>query len=285
MANQGLAFSDAGGGNRGYNGLWIGNVTTPFGGGSSPSSSSLLHDAFYAAQKDDVLPTVVNVAAGVPILSGSLLDEDGVSTPQGVVVTITKPDGTVLNTSSSVYTDDLMIHLDAENNLSAFMIKNPAVGNWTVTTQIPDGSEPNFQLFISTMPTGTNDEVDMQATLQSAFQEKFTAEQLDGFVEKFGLLTWRCFWCQVGVWALAIIIVIAVTALGTLISIESGAVVSLGLFLTVSAARALLLIRSIIALVTMGVNKIITSICGWSGACSAAELGLEAENLSPQGGY
>ncbi len=281
MPNTGLAFNDSAGGNRGYNGLWIGNVSSPFGASGQPS---LLREAFFTAQKDDVIPTVVNVAAGVPFLNGSLLDADGTSVPPGVIVTITKPDGTVLNTSTSVYTDDLMIHLDADGYLSSFLIKNPMAGNWTVATQIPSGSEPNFQLFVATMPTGTNDQGDIEATIQSAFQARFTDEQLDGFVEKFGFSSWSCFWCTVGVWTLAVAIVLVVTALGAYITVQSGAVVALAGFAGVSVSAALLFIRSIIALVTMGVNKIVTSICGWTGACSNS---LDFATPTPvlQGGY
>ncbi len=267
MANQGLAFNDSTGGNRGYNGLWIGNVSSPIGASGQPS---LFREAFFAAAKDEVLPTVVNVTAGVPILSGSLLDEDGLSVPPGVVVTITKPDGTILNTKSSVYTDDLMIHIDPDGNLSSFVVKNPMVGNWTIATDIPDGSEPNFQLFVSTMPTGTNDKTDIETALQSAFQPKFTGEQLDSFVAKYELVSWGCFWCQLGVWTLAIAIVVIVTIVGAAITVQSGAVVALAAFAGVSAAAALIFVRTIIALVVMGVNKIVTSICGWTGACSSA---------------
>lgn len=283
MPNQGLAFNDSGAGNRGYNGLWIGNVSAPFDNGTD--SPSLLREAFYAAQKDEVLPTIVTVASGVPVLSGSLLDEDGVSTPPGVVVTITKPDGTQLNTSSSVYTDDLMIHLDAEGNLSAFMIKNPAPGNWTVSIQVPDGSEPNFQLIVSTLPTGTSDENDMQTTLQSAFQERFTDEQLDGFVTKFALGSRSCFWCKVGAWSIAIAISVILLVVTVAISAETGAIVALAAYVGITAARALLLARVLINVVGKGIGAMVTQICGYMNIC--AKIGTEAELAEPlpQGGY
>jgi hypothetical protein len=282
MANTGLAFNDSAGGNRGYNGLWIGNVTTPFGTTGTPS---LLREAFFAATKDAVLPTIVTVAAGVPILTGSLLDHDGVSTPPGVVVTVKKPDGTLLDTSQPVYTDDLMIHIDAVGNLASFMIKNPAVGNWTITTTIPDGPEPSYQLFVSTMPTGTDDQVDMETTLQTAFQNRFTAEQLDGFVEKFGLVGWGCFWCQVGVWAVAIALVILGVFLAGQLTVTTTIVTALAAFANVAATTAMAFIKTIMALITMGVNKIITSICGWTGACGNAMDASGTDGMIPQGGY
>lgn len=284
MANQGLSFSDAGGGNRGYNGLWIGNVTAPFGDGSS-LSSSLLRDAFYAAQKDDVLPTVVNVAAGVPILSGSLLDEDGVSAPPGIVVTVTQPNGTALDTSRSVYTDDLMIHLDAENNLSSFMIKNPAEGNWTVSIQISDGSEPTFQLIVSTTPTGTGDETEMEQTLESAFQGRFTDEQLDSFVEKHALGTRSCFWCKVAVWTIAVALTVILLAVTFVLSAESGVVVALALYAGVSAPVALTFIRTLITIVGTGVKGFVIAICKWTGTCAPINTDVNLAELSPQGGY
>ena len=282
MANQGLAFNDSAGGNRGYNGLWIGNVSSPIGESGKPS---LFREAFFAAAKDEVLPNIVTVTAGVPILSGSLLDEDGLSVPPGVVVTITKPDGTLFNTTSSVYTDDLMIHIDPDGNLSSFIVKNPMVGNWTIATNIPDGSEPNFQLFVSTMPTGTNDKADMEAALQSAFQPRFTTEQLDGFVTKYELVSWECFWCQVGSWIVAVVIVVTVTIVGAAIAVKSGAIVALAGFAGVSPEATLIFVRTIIALVVMGVNKVVTSICGWTGACSPAlTLNAGMGQLSIQGG-
>ncbi|MDQ3748539.1 MAG: hypothetical protein M3367_05895 [Acidobacteriota bacterium] len=281
MANQGLAFSDASGGNRGYNGLWIGDVSSPFG---ASGSSTLFREAFHAARKDDVLPTVVNVAAGVPILSGSLMDEDGISTPPGVIVTVTKPDGTALDVSSSVYTDDLMIHLDAENTLSAFMIKNPAVGNWTISTQIPGGSEPNFQLFVATMPTGTGDESDMQATLQSAFQDRFSPEQIDGFVEKYGLGSAGCVWCTIGVWIIAAAIAVILLAATAVLTVESGCVVTLALAAKATAEASLFFIRGLLGLVGAGVGALASKICGWIGACDSA-LDTGITEMSPQGGY
>jgi hypothetical protein len=282
MANTGLAFNDSAGGNRGYNGLWIGNVTSPFGDSDEPS---LLREAFFAAAKDAVLPTVVTVAAGIPVLTGTLLDEDGISTPPGVVVTVTKPDGTQLSTASSVYTDDLMIHLDAENNLSAFMIKNPAAGSWVISTQVPDGSEPAFQLIVSTMPTGKSDENDMDATLQAAFQNRFTDEQIAGIVEKFGLAGQSCFWCKVGVWSIAIAISVILAAVGFLFSAESAAILALAAYIGAEAGPTLILVRGLLFIIGKSIGAAITSICQYTKACGPFTADMELGEMSPQGGY
>lgn len=261
-AVTGLAFSDASGLNRGYTGLWLGNVSEPFGEGAS---RSLRHEIFRAAKKDEQVPTTVQVAQGAPFLSGSLMDQDGVSVPPGVVVTVTRPDGTTLP-STDVWSNDLIVHHDPEGNLAGFLISQPQPGTWTIQTSFPAGGDPNFQLFVSTLPTA-DDQADITQALESAFAERFTTEQIDAIILRYGLSSWGCFWCTVGVWTLAVIIVIAVTVALAYLTVESGAVVALAGWAGVSANAALIFIKTLVALVVMGVNAVVTRICQWSGAC------------------
>jgi hypothetical protein len=281
MANTGLAFNDSAGGNRGYNGLWIGNVSE-FVDADKPS---FFKEAFLAAKKDDVLPTVVNVAAGVPMLSGSLLDEDGISTPPGIIVTITKPDNTALDISKEVFNDDLMIHLDSEGNLASFMVKNPMQGNWTISVQDTLNKEPAFQLFVSTSPTGTGVEGDVAQTLHTVFRDRYTAEQLDGFVERFEFVTWGCFFCQLGFWVLAGIIIFVLFAFNSTLTVASPLILTVMTWFTaMSAVSALAMVRGLIGVIVFGVGAVSNKICGWIGACSnAVEEGTDG--TIPQGGY
>jgi hypothetical protein len=258
----GLAFSDASNLDLGYAGLWIGNVAEPFSEQEVPVS--LRRDLFLAAAKDAVLPTTVTVAHGAPFLIGSLLDADSVSVPSGVVVKVTKPDGTSLPAVNS-WTDDLVVHYDTSGNLAGFLISNPDPGTWSFTTTCPD-TEPDFQLFVSTLPTA-EDQSDITQTLESAFEHRFTADQIDALVDRYGLTSWKCFWCEVGVWSLAVIIVVAVTVAMGYLTVQSGAVVALAGWAGVQAVVALAFIRTLVALIVMGVNAVVTRICQWSGAC------------------
>lgn len=262
----GLAFSDASKMDLGYAGLWIGNVAEPLSEQQAPVS--LRRDLFLAAAKDEVLPTTVTVANGAPFLIGSLLDADGVSVPSGVVVKATKPNGTSLPTVDT-WTDSLVVHYDTSGNLAGFLISDPEPGTWSFTTTCQDDDEPDFQLFVSTLPT-RDDQADITQTLESAFEHRFTADQIDALVDRYGLMSWKCFWCEVGVWSLAVTIVVAVTVAMGYLTVQSGIVVALVGWVSVAsvtATVALAFIRTLVALVVMGVNAVVTRICQWSGAC------------------
>jgi hypothetical protein len=259
----GLAFSDASNLDLGYAGLWLGNVAEPFPEGEAPVS--LRRDLFLAAAKDEVLPTTVTVAHGAPFLIGSLLDGDGISVPSGVVVTVTKPDGTSLP-AVNTWTDNLVVHYDTSGNLAGFLIHEPELGTWSFTTTCQDADEPDFQLFVATLPT-RDDQTDITQTLESAFGDRFTGDQINALVDRHGLTSWGCFWCEVGVWSLAVIIVVAVSVGLAYLTVQSGAVVALAAWAGVSATVALTFIKTLVALVVMGVNAVVTRICQWSGAC------------------
>lgn len=107
--------------------------------------------------------------------------------PPDVIVTLTKPNGEVLSTQTAIFSDDLVIHHDADGNLSGFLIRNPDLGIWTIATSMRDAAEPNFQLFVSTQPFGADEEGDIHQTIASTFSEHFDEADIDRLVEKFGL--------------------------------------------------------------------------------------------------
>jgi len=284
MQMYGKSFSDAAGKNQGYRGLWVGNVAQPFTnpGGNSAAimPTTLFRDMFLAIKKDDVLPNTVEVQAGVPFLNGSLSDQDGVSVPPDVIVTLTKPDGTVLSTETPIWSDDLMIHHDADGNLSGFMIKNPDVGTWTIATSVRDATEPNFQLFVSTQPAGLDEKDDIHATIAETFTEHFAAEDIDRLVAKHSLGSWACFWCRLGLWAIAAAIAVLIMAAMTYVTAQSAAIAGLAAALNVAAGAVLNFVRTLVAIAGAGIGWVVNQICAWSGVCSAhlvAGVGDEME--------
>jgi hypothetical protein len=267
MANgavTGLSFSDVAGDNRGYRGLWIGNVAQPFG----DEGSSLYRDLFLAVAKDEVLPTTVNVVQGAPSLIGSLIDADGFSVPPGVGLTLTQPDGTVLNSETPIWSDNLVLHHDSGGNLSGFIVQNPMPGTWQIATHFSDQTEPSFQLFVHTLPVGLNDVADIDQTLSRTFTQHFSREQIDTLVEKYELGSWACFWCRVGLWAIAALIAVLIATAMSYVTVGSAAVTALAAALGIAATAALAFIRTLAAVVSAGVGWIVNQICAWTGVCS-----------------
>jgi hypothetical protein len=265
---QGAAFSDAGVESRGYAGIWLGTEAKPF---AAPGTQSVRRAGFQYLIKDEVLPSRVTVVAGTPCIIGSVTDHDGVSTPVGAVLTVTKPDGTKLNTATAPNDPTMTVELDAHGNLISFVIPNPQAGDWTVQVAESPNESPDFQVFVATVPQFRANAPDYQeadAVLQRTFGPKFRAEDEAELLAAVDLASWGCFWCQVGVWVFAVALAIAIVVLGAMIPATAPAVMALAGWLDIAATAALTVVKAGMAVGGLTVNALVTHICGWTGTCS-----------------
>lgn len=98
---------------------------------------------------------IITISDGTPILLGGITDgSDVLNFPVGAMLTLTGPNGVVLNSETN--TDDLFIHMNG-SSLFAFTVKNPQPGNWTLTITIPQDSPfvVSFQALPSLDPVNT----------------------------------------------------------------------------------------------------------------------------------
>ena len=146
----------------------------------------------------------LNVPQGAPVLIGSLRDENG-TIPSGVTVSITKPDGTVLNQATPYTNADLFVVMN-DGGVTDLMVANPDPGNWTISVEAPN-VPPGFafSFYISTLPINN-----IPATFDATLPVLLRDEDIHELRNELGLSD--CTWCTFGFYALAAVIIVIIAA-------------------------------------------------------------------------
>ena len=211
---------------------------------------------------NDTLPSggvELNVPTGAPQLVASLRDAAGM-VPPGVTVTVTMPNGTVLNQPTAPNASGQVVLME-NGSLTDLVIANPAAGNWTIQVAAPTTSD-EFQFFISTIPTADVDST-ITTTLESMLHPDAKTILGDQFAE-----SWGCLLCKWGCYAVAGALAILVAAGATYISAGAAPIAALATLLGITAELATALVAGAMAALVLGVKTIAEYICHWAHACS-----------------
>jgi hypothetical protein len=193
----------------------------------------------------------LNVPQGAPVLIGSLRDENG-TIPAGVTVSITKPDGTVLN-QATPYTNANLFVVMNNGGVTDLMVTNPDPGNWTISVEapyVPPGFA--FSFYISTLPINN-----IPATFDETLPVLLREEDINELRNELGLSD--CTWCTFGFYALAAVLIIIIAA-----AAAAGIAV-----LQVSTAGAA---TPALAAAAVGTNAVIGSL--FTGLAAAGDLSI-----------
>jgi hypothetical protein len=211
----------------------------------------------------DTLPSggvELNVPTGATQLVASLRDAAGM-VPPGVTVTVTTPNGTVLNQATEPNASGQVV-LMSNGSLTDLVVANPATGKWTIQVEAPTTSD-EFQFFISTIPTADAESI-ISTTLESMLHPDAKTILGPEFAE-----SWSCTLCKWGCYVLAGTIAILVILGLTYISVQAAPIAALAGFLGVTAEVAKgLLIGVVPILVGFGTDKVAEYICSWANVCS-----------------
>jgi hypothetical protein len=226
-----------------------------------------------ALRRDAPLPATgvqFEVPGGASQLAGSLRDAAGMI-PQGVTVTVTMPDGTVLDQATDPQAQGRVV-LMGNGSLTDMLISNPQAGNWTIQVEIeaPETSD-EFQFFISTIPTA-----DAQDTIASTLETMLQPAARDQLRAELGD-SWGCTLCKWGCYVIAgaIAVVAAGLLAGGTIATDGAPVGMLTLYLlsygvVVSLETAAGLIAGAASALVLGIATIAAYICYWAHVCSSA---------------
>jgi hypothetical protein len=200
----------------------------------------------------------VNVPAGAPQLVASLSDAEG-NVPQGVNVTLTRPDGTVLNQQTTPYAEGEVVET-RDGYLTACVVGNPQPGNWTIQAESTNDDD-EYQFFFSTGPTAN-----VVATVDATLSSMSDPDALAALEDELGE-SWGCFWCKLGAWAVAGVLLALIAAGVAYITAAAAPIAALAAFLSVSTAAATSLVVGIASLVGLGVGGVANYVCYWAHAC------------------
>lgn len=200
-----------------------------------------------------------NVPTGAPQLVASLRDAAGM-VPDGVTVTVTTPNGTVLNQATAPNASGQVV-LMSNGSLTDLVIANPASGNWTIQVSAPTTSD-EFQFFISTIPTA-----DVDSTIATTLEGMLDTEAKSILGADFAD-SWGCTLCKWGCYAIAGALAILVAAGATYVSAGAAPIAALAGLLGITAELATALVAGAMAALVLGVRTIAEYICHWAHACS-----------------
>jgi hypothetical protein len=218
--------------------------------------------------KDTLTPTGLTfpIAQGSTTLIGTLRDSTG-GIPTGVTVTITKPDGTVIN-QSTPYTNTSIFAVINNGTLTDLIVTNPDPGDWIINVlapNIPSGYE--FAFYLSTLPTADIPAV-FAATLPTIQREITETPPPPDFVG----FSMNCTWCTYGSYALAavlIVIIAAAAAAGATLTIASLGAAAPAVVAIEAGTAALwnAFYAGLAATGTLTISGVAAYICQWMKVC------------------
>ena len=258
-----------------YVGFWAGNISEP----SDATNETLMRKAFRFIDKDEpkllsdsgTSPTYVlgvDVPEGAKVLSYAAWDDVKNAFPQGLQIKVTKPDGQPLVLSGENLTgDDVIWSTAPDGSPSTFSFLSPAAGQWTFQISVSEDAD-EFQMFASTLPL-TDDVNTMEKVMAETFPELTTPEVEEELGKGAIGESWRCWWCKLGFWVLAVAIVVAIIAL-VVFTLGEGSVIVVWLMSASGQAAATVLAFLRMAFGSVGamtVTAVTTQICTWIGVC------------------
>jgi hypothetical protein len=242
-----------------------------------PSNPLTAWSALFAT--DDPLPeggVVVSVPAGAPAITATLRDSAG-NVPVGVTVTITRPDGTVIDAPSEP-TDPSIAVTILNGSLVTLLDLNPQPGDWRINIESSYSGQLDYGFYFSTLPSANGPAV-MASTLSKMADGEIAAK----LSKLAGLESTECFWCKIGCYALGVVIA-ALAAIGiTIVTAGTAApvaIASLGTFLGVSTMIAGGLVAGAITAVASSAAIAASYICSWANVCPAPSS-LTAQATAP----
>jgi hypothetical protein len=210
----------------------------------------------------------VDVPEGAQVLSYAAWDDVKNAFPQGLQIKVIKPDGQplVLN-GENLTAEDVIWSTAADGSPSTFSFLTPLAGQWTFQISVSEDAD-EFQMFASTLPL-TNDVNTIEKVMAETFPELSKPEVEEELRKGAVGESWRCWWCKIGFWALAVVIVVALIALVVfLLGPESLIVVWLVGASGQTSAVVLTFLRMAFGGVgTMTVAAVTNQICTWIGVC------------------
>jgi len=206
------------------------------------------------------------VQAGAPVLVAALnAPSDEVMSPVGVTLTVTDPTGKVYNSPED--SDALYVGLGDTGSIAQLVVVSPVTGTWTVAIDGP--SDARFQCQVTTIPTA-----DVAATIEGALAPMYPEGNPNALtLGPRGLLlagsSWSCWWCFLGAWALAIIVLAVILVIAGVATGGVGFVAALGAvaaFLGTTVAAG----AFILAIGTWALASIATLLCVAIGQCGGS---------------
>ena len=160
----------------------------------------------------------VTVPAGATQLAAALRGIEG-DVPAGVIVTVTKPDGTVLDQPTEPWDPNLVVQI-TDNSLVGLLVRDPQQGDWTIQV---DSANPDADYIFgfSTFPTK-----DVQQTVDQTLSKMLPAEAREHIEAELDD-SWGCFSCKVACYALAVVITALVAAGLTYVTAGAAPIIAL----------------------------------------------------------
>lgn len=153
----------------------------------------------------------------------------------------------------------------SDGSVLGFILRNPAPGDWTVGLNHDDSVEtPAFEINVSTVTSGGMK--DIQQAYKALYEQKHPSNSL---ALSNGEFPWACVACQIGAFALALIIFIVAASLASLTE-ESAIVVSLAETFSTTPANVMKFIRNLVdggEPARKSIKWVLTDMCKFFGAC------------------
>jgi hypothetical protein len=205
-----------------------------------------------------------NVPSGAPQLTASLRDAAGL-VPAGVTVTVTMPDGTVLDDPTTPYASGQVV-LMQNGSLTDLVVANPQSGDWTVQVTAPNTSD-EFQFFICTIPSA-----DAESTIATTLESMLNPDAKTILGPEFAE-SWSCTLCKWGSYAIAGVIC-ALAAAGVAYITAGAAPVGAAASLLNGDVRTVVLLAGAVAALSLGIEKVAEYICFWANSCDEPHAGV-----------
>lgn len=219
--------------------------------------------AVFAA--DTALPAggiTVSVPVGAPSLTAALRDADG-NIPSNVIVTVTQPDGTILDQPTEPFDPERVVTI-LEGSLVNLLVRDPQPGDWKIDVVSTNNDDVDYGFLFSTVPSS-----DGPATVDATLRAMADPNLAKRYATLAGLVSTECFWCKIGCYALAVILTALAAAGATFITAGAAPVVALTALLGVAASTAVAMLTAALAAIAASVDIAVTYICSWANVCEA----------------
>lgn len=218
-------------------------------------------------EADTVLPSegvVVTIPAGAPVLSATLRDSSG-NIPADVMVTVTQPDGTILNDPTEP-SDPHRVVTILEGSLVNLMVHDPAPGEWRIQVESTNPGQLDYGFFFSTVPSANG-----PATIDQTLSRMANPGVAKSLATLAGLGSTECFWCKIGCYAIAVILSALAAAGATYITAGALPVAALVSLLGILPATSVALVTGALAALAVSADIAVSYICQWANVCPAAD--------------
>lgn len=207
------------------------------------------------------------VEAGTPVLVAALnAPSDEMVTPVGITLTMTDPNGVVYGADDHSE-DELAVVTDGDAGVVQLVIANPVAGAWTIT--LTGSPTARFQCQVCTLPSQ-----DVADTITAALAPMYPEGNSNALTLGARRLrvegSWSCWWCFLGAWALAVIIVGVVLVIAGIATGGTSFIACLGMVAVWLGASTLTGGVFFMGLLTIGISIVAQWLCIMIGQCGGS---------------